>query len=35
MDHLTQEKAFISNKLGFHYFLDAEHFKTTDSQLWA
>ena len=35
MDHLTQEKTFTSNKLGFHYFLDVEHFKTADSHLWA
>jgi len=35
MDHLTQEKTFTSNKLGFHYFLDVEHFKTADSIFWA
>jgi len=34
MDHLTQEKTFTSNKLGFHYFPDVEHFKTADSHLW-
>jgi len=34
MDHLTQEKTFISNRLGFHYFLDVEQFKTVDSHLW-
>jgi len=34
MDHLTQEKTFTSNKLGFHYFLDVEHFKTADAHLW-
>jgi hypothetical protein len=34
MDHLTQEKTFISNKLGFHYFLDVEQFNTADSHLW-
>ena len=34
MDHLAQEKAFISNKLGFHYFLDVERFNTADSNLW-
>ncbi len=34
MDHLTQEKTFISNKLGFHYFLDVEQFNTADSYLW-
>ncbi len=34
MDHLKQEKTLISNKLGFHYFLDVEHFKTSDSHLW-
>jgi len=34
MDHLSQEKTFISNKLGFHYFLDVEHFNTADSHLW-
>ena len=34
MDHLTQEKTFISNKFGFHYFLDVEQFNTTDSHLW-
>jgi hypothetical protein len=34
MDHLTQEKTFISNKLGFHYFLDVEHFNAADSHLW-
>jgi len=35
MDHLTQEKTFISNKLGFHYFLDVEHFNAADSRFWA
>lgn len=34
MDHLKQEKNLISNKLGFHYFLDVEHFNTSDSHLW-
>jgi hypothetical protein len=34
MDHLAQEKTFISNKLGFHYFLDVEQFNTADSNLW-
>ena len=34
MDHLAQEKTFISNKLGFHYFLDVEQFNPADSNLW-
>ena len=34
MDHLTQEKTFVSKKFGFHYFLDVEQFNTTDSHLW-
>ena len=34
MDHLTQEKTFILNKIGFHYFLDVEQFNTADSHLW-
>lgn len=34
MDHLTQEETRISNKIGFHYFLDVEHFNNHDSNLW-
>ena len=34
MDHSTQEKTFNSNKLGFHYFPDVEHFNAADSRLW-
>ncbi len=34
MDHLTQEKTFVSKKFGFHYFLDMEQFNTADSHLW-
>jgi hypothetical protein len=34
MDHFKQEKTYTSNKLGFHYFLDAERFKQEDASLW-
>ena len=34
MDHITQEETFITNRIGFHYFLDVEQFKKSDSNLW-